>query len=293
MLQSASDPSVTPPAPYWPGPRTGLALAYNRRVRGVVRRVIRGLLAPLRAFRIQIGLPPTRQDYFFDFGQPHAAAAVLGLYSPAFAPAQSDQPARLTLTGFTAYDGAQALDPALAAFLSAGPPPIVFSLGSFAVFAPGDFYRDSLAAARTLGRRAVLLTGEAEATRLGPADGPDVFISAYAPHAGVFPHAAAIVHHGGIGTTAQALRAGRPQLVTPFLGDQPDNAARLVRLGVARQLAPRRYDARRAVVELGRLLDDARHAQAAQAIAPTFRAETGAQVAADAIEALAPGVHTA
>ena len=80
-----------------------------------------------------------------------------------------------------------------------------------------------------------------------------------------FPRAAVIVHSGGIGTSAQALAAGRPMLVVPFAFDQPDNAARLQRLGVARAIPRKHYTAKRAYAELSRLLTDPAYAASAGA----------------------------
>ena len=75
----------------------------------------------------------------------------------------------------------------------------------------------------------------------------------YAPFGRLFPRAAAVIHHGGIGTTARALAAGVPQLVMPMAFDQHDNAARLVRLGVARVLPPKRFRAAAIVQALDEL----------------------------------------
>src|SRR5258708_16061726 len=98
------------------------------------------------------------------------------------------------------------------------------------------------------------MTGKDPGNR--PALLPDnVFACDYAPFTALFPRAAAIVHQGGVGTTGQALRSGRPMLVVPWAHDQPDNADRVCRLGVARTLDRDRYSARSAAVALGRLLD--------------------------------------
>ncbi|MBL8539908.1 MAG: glycosyltransferase, partial [Betaproteobacteria bacterium] len=107
-----------------------------------------------------------------------------------------------------------------------------------------------------------------------------------APHSIVFPRAAAIVHQGGIGTLAQALKAGRPMLVVPFSHDQPDNAERAQRLGVARCIPRAKFPVERAVEALRALLDDPRYAQSAQAVAEAIRAEDGVRAACDRIERL-------
>jgi UDP:flavonoid glycosyltransferase YjiC (YdhE family) len=181
----------------------------------------------------------------------------------------------------------------LAAFLDRGEPPLVFTLGSSAVFTADGFYVAAAEAARMLKRRAVLLTG---LENMNPVPGvpavehasPDasVVTVGYAPHSEVMPRACAIVHQGGVGTTAQAMLAGRPMLVVPFSHDQPDNAARCVRLGIARTLPRARLSAAALVRELTPLLADGSAAAKARAVAERMRREPGAAGAADAIEGL-------
>jgi UDP:flavonoid glycosyltransferase YjiC (YdhE family) len=105
-----------------------------------------------------------------------------------------------------------------------------------------------------------------------------------APHQSLFPRAAAVVHQGGAGTLAQTLRAGRPMLVVPHAHDQPDNAARVVKLGVARTLLPRSYRGGRVARELERLLNDTAVAARASEVAEIVRTEGGAGAAAAAID---------
>jgi rhamnosyltransferase subunit B len=107
----------------------------------------------------------------------------------------------------------------------------------------------------------------------------------YAPHGALFPRALAIIHHGGIGTTGQALRAGRPMLVVPYAFDQVDNAWRVRKLGVARTLLPKRYVATRVVAQVRALVEDPHYAQRAAEVGGVVRAEDGLQRACDALEA--------
>src|SRR5262249_15866724 len=155
----------------------------------------------------------------------------LALFSRLLGDKQLDWPPQTVITGFPFYDqdGDAGMPAELAAFLDAGPPPIVFTLGSSAVQDAGLFYEPTIAPARQLGRRAVLLVGKDSSNR--PASLPEGMLAVdYAPFSELFPQAAAIVHQGGVGTTAQAMRSGRPMLVMPYAHDQPDNAARIVRL---------------------------------------------------------------
>jgi UDP:flavonoid glycosyltransferase YjiC (YdhE family) len=166
-------------------------------------------------------------------------------------------------------------------FLNEGSPPVVFTLGSSAVQQPGNFYHESLAAISRLGCRAVMLVGNNSLPEILPA-GTVVF--PYAPFSKIFPRAAVIVHQGGIGTCAQALVAGRPMLVVPFAFDQPDNAARLQRLGVARVIPRKRYTAREVYSELGQLLTEPACIASAAAAARKIGEENGVRAASDAIE---------
>jgi rhamnosyltransferase subunit B len=213
-----------------------------------------------------------------------AQCATLCCYSPLLAPVQPDAPPRCEAIGFPLYDrGDVALDPVLATFLDCGPAPIVFTLGSFVVHAPGRFYDVAAAAARALGRRAVLLTGTADS----PCVDGDLLRLGYAPHSQLFDRAAAVVHHGGIGTTGQAMHAGAPQLVLPFFGDQFDNGARIARLGIGRSLRPAAFQGAAADEALRALLGDHTIAARAAAIATQLCAERPTETAADRIIAAA------
>jgi rhamnosyltransferase subunit B len=129
----------------------------------------------------------------------------------------------------------------------------------------------------------VLLLGD----NPSPADLPASILACnYAPYGAIFPQASAIVHQGGIGTTAQGLRSGRPTLVMPYSHDQPDNADRLVRLGVSRSIDRDRYRADRVVQELQKLLTAPSYRERAESIGRIVRAENGVEVACSEIERL-------
>ncbi|MDR3509654.1 MAG: glycosyltransferase [Caulobacteraceae bacterium] len=236
--------------------------------------------------RDELGLPRMANPLFEGQFSPYGTIA---LYSPRFAAAQPDFPSPCTITGFCIHDrqhgAAAVLSQPLTDFLRSGPEPIVFTLGSALVMDSGDFYETSLTAARRLGRRSVLLVGpDSDRIRAKISPAEDVFIADYAPHSVLFPHAAAIVQHGGIGTTAQGMRAGKPQLVVPFTADQPDNARRAAELGVARVLPAGAYTRAAAVRELGALLQDKTAARTAE-LAALLAQENGPAKAADTIEA--------
>lgn len=283
-LFSACDPPLTPDFRMMAGPNPG---PIGRRWNALVYRLMRAFIrrrysARIDAVRAENGLAQSEDVLFLD--QHHHAAGILCCYSPIFSPLPADAPPQAIATGFPVFDsnsGApEVIDPALDAFLGAGPAPLVFTLGSFAVYAAGDFYAEAMKAAKALGRRAVLLVGEGSQLQ---SEG-DIFVCAYAQHSLLFPRAAAIVHHGGMGTTGQALRAGRPQLVVPHMADQYDNAQRIARLGVGQRIAAQKFTAERVVPILSALLADGPCRAEATRIGGLIAAENGAEAAANAIE---------
>lgn len=286
IVFSAYDPPALPGAPWLAPAAGGFRLALNRLTVAAVRASVAPWTVSVDRVRRRLGLEPRRANLLLDGLRGHPL--VLGLYSPLLGRPQRDAPAGFAVTGYAAYDseagGPAVMPPDLDVFLSHGPPPLVFTLGSAAVNIPGAFYHESLKAARTVGRRAVLLVGPAG--DLAVAEGPDAIAVPYAPFSLLFPRAAAVIHQGGVGTTQQALRAGRPQLIVPHLGDQFDNAARVVRLGCGATSGRRRYKASRIAPTLDHLLCDRVVAKTASRLGAVASREDGAAVAADRIAAL-------
>ena len=282
---SIYDPPVPAPAP-WVANLLRLGPSVSRVIFGLGRRKLRAWSDPIRQLRAELGLPPGADPIFE--GQ-HSPDLVLAMFSPLLGAPQPDWPPNTRVTGFPFYDRLDkgvALAPELAQYLDAGPPPIVFTLGSSAVMDAGDFFAQSAAAATALNRRAVLLIGREPANRPAGSLPPGVAVFDYAPFSEIFPRAAVIVHQGGVGTTAQALRSGRPMLVVPFAHDQPDNAARAVRLGVARQLSRAQYQSRRVAAELRKLLDEPAYTTSAAQVSHRIQSEDGVSAVCDALEQL-------
>jgi rhamnosyltransferase subunit B len=233
-------------------------------------------------FRKELGLPDRGNPIF---GGQHSPTLILALFSALFAQPQPDWPPQARVTGFAFYDGRNELGmpPALARFLDSGPPPIVFTLGTSAVWVARDFYRESIAAAKILGRRAVLLIGD-ERNKPQESLPSEIIAVDYAPFEDLLQRACAMVHHGGVGTTSQGLRAGIPTLIVPFAFDQPDNAAHAARLGSSRTLPRAKYRATRVARELDMLLIKRDYAIRANEVGKLLQQESGASVASDLIE---------
>jgi UDP:flavonoid glycosyltransferase YjiC (YdhE family) len=286
VLQPASflsvyDPSVLPVLPFLAKFR-GLGSLANRGIIQLSKVLSKSWAEPIHQLRQEIGLPPLTGNPFID--DKYSPYLVLALFSSVFAKPQPDWAKNTVLTGFAFYDGSEGkteLAPELQQFLDRGDPPIVFTLGSAAVMTPGRFYQASVEAVTQLNRRAVLLMGKNAHLN----DLPEtVFTTSYVPYSQIFPRACAIVHQGGIGTTAQALRAGRPTLVMPYSHDQPDNAARVERLGTSRTIPRNQYTAERVAKQLSQLLGNPSYAAKALEIGGIIRTENGVSVACDAIE---------
>ncbi len=287
---STEDPSVIAGLPF-ANRLAGMGRWVQRALVGLADRGTRGWQTGYRELEAELGLDPGPNPVIQGQHSPHL---VLALFSNALATKQSDWPRCAHVTGFpfAPTRDAPPLTPELEAFLAAGPPPIVFTLGSAAVGAAGNFFAESVAAVAELGARALLLTGNDPANRPPGALPQGVLAVPYAAHSLVFPRASVIVHQGGIGTTGEAMRAGRPMLVVPFAHDQPDHARRLTRLGVARSVPRARYRADVAERELRALLDDAQTTSRAKAVAAVVRAEDGTRTACDAVERLLRGGHS-
>ena len=284
LFYSAYDPPLIPGFP-----------GFSRRLRchgplvyGSLGRSInwlaRGLAGPWHRLRQEIGLATSRG--FNPLTESYSPGLHLALFTKWLADKQRDWPVQTIVTGFPWFDadGDAGLPPNLARFLDDGEPPLVFTLGTVVVADAGPFYRHSITAAQLLGRRAVLL---AKNPRALPSELPKGIVALdYAPFSPLFQRVAAIVHHGGIGTLAEAMRSGRPSLIMPCAWDQPDNADRATRLGIARTIARNRYDPNRVAAELRLLLEDPTCAQRVSEIATKVRQEDGLSAACDAIESI-------
>ncbi len=221
-------------------------------LRAVDRLIIDSLLAPeVNAFRASLGLAPAHR--FFDRWI-HSPQLIIGLFPDWFAAPQPDWPPNVHLTGFPLYDEGDSRSPqdGLTEFLDSGEAPVVFTAGS-AMTQAREFFRVSVDVCRASRRRALLLTQFPEQLPTQLPSGVRHFD--YVPFSQVLPRAAAFVHHGGIGTVAQGLAAGVPQLVIPLAHDQPDNAVRVRRLGVGYLLLPKEYKTDTVLQLLQRLLE--------------------------------------
>ncbi len=246
-------------------------------------RLLDRIIAPeLDPLRREVGLEPVRNLMHTWYFSPQL---VLGLFPDWFAKPQPDWPANVQATGFPLWDqaGDETLPDDVEAFLDAGTPPLVFAPGS-AMTSGAEIFAAAVDASVRLGRRAILCTKYPEQL---PADLPEgIRTFGFVPFSQLLPRAAALVHHGGIGTSAQGLAAGLPQLVMPMAYDQLDNGTRLKRLGVAEIIPRKKFRGPRVAELLDGLLSDQRVAAAARACADRMDASESLRLACEALEGL-------
>ena len=292
-MLSIHDPFVPPNVP-WLKHFRFLGSGFHNVMYGFVRRMIKSWFAEYRAFRRELGLSENHDPLFGE----KSDLLNLAMFSRVLGKPQPDWHSPTLQTGFCFYDGQDDLGKmpeGLSEFLETGEPPIVFTLGSAAVMDARDFYEESARAAKILGKRAVLLYGifneitksvESREWRIESGRNIKSNIAAfdYAPYSQVFPKAACVVHQGGVGTTAQVLRGGVPHLFMPYSHDQPDNAARCERIGVARVISREEYKGETAARELEKLLLNPSYKNNASQNSKIVNSERGTQTACDAIE---------
>ncbi len=232
-------------------------------------------IAPeLNSWRAELGLAPVSRVFDSWF---HSPQRLVGLFPDWFAPPQPDWPSQLRLTGFLLSDHgdeAQSIAPIAER-------PIVFTPGSANRHA-ARFFAAAIDATALIGRRALLVTSYRDHL---PASLPDhVEHVRWASFPALFPQAAAVVHHAGIGTCAQGLAAGVPQLLAPMGFDQPDNAQRTASLGVGEVLPPDRFTPPHVAAALERLLSDPDVAAAGQRWRARIDSNAAVRRAAELIE---------
>jgi rhamnosyltransferase subunit B len=245
------------------------------------------LSRPLNDFRSTLGLSPITRILERWI---HSPLCVIGFFPEWFAPPQPDWPPNVHLVGFPLWDGggeassAQIRMPAqVRDFLDAGEPPVVVTPGSAAATMQ-DYFTESIAAVHGLGLRAMLITNfSGQLPRTLP---PGIEAFGYLPFSEVLPRAALLVHHGGIGTLAQAVKAGIPHLVVPSAHDQFDNGWRIAGLGLGRSLPRTGYRALRAAAEIRTMVGDRGMARRCREAAARVDSNAALARACDLIERL-------
>ena len=238
-------------------------------------RLLRGQDKPLRAALAEAESASARSVTMF---RARSSRLHLVACSPSIAPPPTDLAPTTHYTGAWVDPGPPApLPVTLERFLSAGAAPVVVTFGSMAAPDPARRARVVVDGVRDAGHRVVLQGGDAasdgDLLAIGPAD-----------HRALFPRAAAVIHHGGAGTTHAAVAAGVPSIVVPHVGDQPYWASRLHRLGVAPESLDIKAIAAANVRERIEQATAEPMRAAARRLGAAVAAERGVQAAIDLIE---------
>ena len=275
-------PSRAFPAPSWPVQRS-LGGLHNYVSGLAMLGVVWLWYQPfVNAFRRRLELPVcgARGTY-----RTFRATPLIGAYSPAIIPQPPDWPASARVSGYLFLDPPAGWQPpaGLEAFLQAGPPPVYVGFGSMSGRRPEELAGLVLQALALSGQRGLLLTGwgALQAQRVPES----VYVLESAPHAWLFPRMAAVVHHGGAGTTAEGLRAGVPSIIVPFIFDQPFWGRRVQAAGLGpAPIAQKALSAEKLAAAIQAAVGDPALQARARAVGAAIRQEDGAAQAVALVE---------
>ncbi len=285
----AIKPTRAFPNPFFAPFGARLHNGFNPFTHHVIRFVFWGLFGGiLNRWRRRHGLPPVPASGPYAGWDARQVTTLYG-FSPHVLPAPTDWPAWHQVTGYWFLDAPESWRPpeALLRFLDGGPPPVCIGFGSMDDQNPERLQRLVLEAIRLSGQRAIVLAGWSGLAQAASSNATaPVYFSQELPHSWLFPRVAAVVHHGGAGTTAAGLRAGVPTVIAPFAADQFLWADRLVRLGVGvRAPAFFQLSAETLAAAITRAVGEAGLRQRAAALGAQIRAEAGVARAVGLIEA--------
>jgi UDP:flavonoid glycosyltransferase YjiC (YdhE family) len=225
------------PAPGWPL-QMDLGGLPNRLSGHAMLQVIWGWYGTfVNSFRQRSRLRPYTAGSFFHILK---VTPLLGAYSSRVIPHPPDWPESMHITGYWFQESRPEWAPPdkLQAFLDSGDPPVYVGFGSMAGSQPEQLAQLILQALVKSGQRGLLLTGWGGMQAVSVPD--SVYVLDSAPHTWLFPRMAAVVHHGGAGTTAEGLRAGVPSVILPYMMDQTFWGKRVSALGVGPEPIPRK-----------------------------------------------------
>lgn len=268
--------------PYMMFPQSpSLGSGYNRATHALSEWLTLRAFAPMTArWRQELGLPPVTIREATRLRIP-----TLHGYSPQVVPTPADWGAWHHVTGYWFLEAPGDWQPPdeLVSFLAAGSPPVCVGFGSMGSRDPAGTTRVVLEALRRAGRRGLLLGGWGGFDLSGLP--PEVFALDEAPHDWLFPRMAAVVSHGGAGTTGASLRAGVPTILTPYGMDQPFWGHRVAQLGVGPAPIPRkRLTAKRLAIAIEAACEDPKIQERAGSLGERIRAEHGVERAVEAFE---------
>jgi sterol 3beta-glucosyltransferase len=267
---------------------------YNYLSTKLTNQIFFNMLSPLtNACRKEIlNLPPMKAIDYWSLDSPSGTTPIIYGYSPSVVPKPSDWGSNQQIAGYWFLDQAQDYQPpdALVNFLEGGPPPVYVGFGSMVDHERREVTQLVVEALVQSGQRAILLGGWSD---LGKAGLPDnMYRCESLPHDWLFPRVAAVVHHGGAGTTAAGLRAGKPTVIVPFFGDQFFWGWQVYRLGAGPKPIPRKkLSVEKLASAIQQAVNDKSIQQSAARLGENIRSENGVEKAVRLIERYAHNGH--
>ncbi|MBW4642468.1 MAG: glycosyltransferase, partial [Goleter apudmare HA4340-LM2] len=269
-------PTTAFPSPIFPNLKGGW---YNQLTYQLLPLLTAPYLHVINQWRQErLGLKPrfwTEKEIIGSHGN---STPILYAYSPQVIPRPNDWNSRTIVTGYWFSDTSANFVPPLQLldFLAAGKPPVCVGFGSMTGQNPSELTEIVLTALKNTGQRGILLTGWGG---ISNADLPDDVLKLEAvPHDWLFPRVAAVVHHGGAGTTAAALKAGVPNVIIPFFGDQPFWGQRVEALGVGPKPIPKKHlTAEKLAAAIQVAVNDQEMRQRALSLSEKIQAENGVE----------------
>lgn len=239
-----------------------------------------------------LNLSPLGAGYYWRLDSPKNSIPFIYGYSPIVLPKPSDWGENQQVSGYWFLDAATEYQPdnTLSDFLKSGPPPIYFGFGSMVEHKQEEVIRTVVTALKRTGQRGILLSGW---SKFGSTDLPNSILGIEtAPHDWLFPQMAAVVHHGGAGTTAAGLRAGVPSIIVPSFGDQFFWGERVYELGVGTKPIPRKKLAADKLAEaIKQSIENVVMRKNAEDMGQLIRAEDGIEAAVQMIERIVHVLH--
>lgn len=275
LLWSAFDPPVIPQSPFVTSICRFFGPRFTKLFFDFIFAGANSWASELHHLRKELGLPRSRGLYRGMMDSPYLNVA---LFSKHFAPAQPDWPRPLLQPGFVGFDGGRSpeLDPELAKFLEKGDAPVLFTLGSTASERPGKLFEVFRKSADLISHRALFVVGKKVAQELKHLNSDRSFFAAYVPYSAIMARSKVIVHQGGVGTMAQAMRSGRPSLIVAQVNDQPDNGRHLAETGAGDWLHANGLRGEVLAETITRLATDSSYEAAAKRLAAELSLENAA-----------------
>jgi rhamnosyltransferase subunit B len=286
-LYSVYDPPYLPPVP-WLYPLQRWSPIVPKLFNPLAVLSIRSWSKPLREFQAREGFAHTKGDLLL--GGMRSPWLTLAVFSSCIGDVQPDWPKPAVVAGFPFFDeSSESVDDAIERFLDAGEPPLIASMGSVVSENRLGFLKNVIEAAKIIGRRLLLIESREGEHLRSMYSSPSLLIVDYVPYSLVFPRACALILSGSVGPLSHALRAARPMLIIAAeeMSDQPDNALRAVRLGVARWVLMTKGTRDVIATHLEALLSEPGYAINAELWGKQVRSEDGNARACDALEAVA------